>query len=125
MTSRNYKRDKKSPKNLRLYRFARYILHPLRWTGMLAVLWLVPGILVMYFMHVNTNFDKFALFIELPPSILTGLHGFYMVKRDEYIQRTGGNIAYGFPAKPFGYFFMIFGWGWSLFLIASVIFHWS
>jgi hypothetical protein len=100
------------------------MLHPLRWTGVLAMLWPVLSILIIYFTNVNINFDGFALFVMLPPAILIGLNGFYMIQRDEYIQHAGGNIAYGFPAKLLGYFFVIFGWGGTIYLITGIVFHW-
>jgi hypothetical protein len=110
--------------NVRLYRFKRYITHPLRWTGALVILWEIPAILIMCFTNVIINFDRFTLFVLLPPAILFGLHGFYMIQRNEYIRHGGRYIDQGFPAKPFGYFLMISSWGASIWLVAGIVFHW-
>lgn len=100
--------------NVRLYRFKRYIIHPLGWTGALVILWQIPAILIICFTNAFINFSGFALFVVLPASILFGLHGFYMIQRNEYIRHGGRYIDQGFPAKPFGYFLMISSWGASI-----------
>jgi hypothetical protein len=115
---------KKRIAKIQMRELGRKILHPTQLPAYLGILWPVPIFLIIYYTNANINFNGFVLFICLPSLFLMGLGGFFMVQRNEYFKRYVVRPVRGFPAKLYGYFYMIVFWGTAILLVAGIVLHW-
>jgi hypothetical protein len=124
LRQRTPKTNVKKQRSSSFYILKRRITHPTQLPAYLGMLWGLLAILIVPPIITELKLSvEYFLIIFIPPLFLFGLCGYFMVQRNQFIDRHG-NIIHEFPAKPYGYLIMIFYWGLGILFIATFIFRW-
>jgi hypothetical protein len=118
LRQRTPKTNVKKQSSSSFYILKRRITHPTQLPFYLGLLWGLLAILIVPPIITSLKLSvEYYLIIFVPPSVLSGLCGYYMIRRNQYIDHWG-SIIHGFPAKPFGC------WGFGILFVATFIFRW-
>jgi hypothetical protein len=102
-------------------------IHPTNLPITIAAIWFVFVTGLGYILDIKIGEFKPGMnltsILLIPFCMLMGLSGFQMIRRNEYVDKIG-YVYKGFWAYTTGVVYILFGWGYFIFLVLAWIFNW-